>query len=450
MKLLFFSYNKANLFINLTLLIVLAFITALTSCHKENIQDGSIFEAVAEYRIFYEEQMLKSGTKGHPNVPGRSPQWEKATIKNWYRGCAAVAPLDYDKNYFIRTSSSPYSMNLGATSFLMVNKGKDGSMQGEIVYLIPDGQTNQSDKGRKSRFSGTIVTENLQGEFLTAYVCQSDGKVFNYGNSDTTASLKNANSIESLECWIYEVWQKTSIDGGETWSEPTLISSQMECYSFSDVNSAAYAYEYYELGGGGGGNESSTSQSFRPLSADETQNLENVRIEISVDCATKKVIDEVWNGLSFNVEGSISYPAHYDPATNTITFRSSSDINSNAILEELFHAYQNTVYPDGTCQYNFGTPGFTNIEFEAKVFKDIYSKLYGGMTSGNIGFPTLFFAEYEAWTINIANNGFTPALMEQYNTMLGYFNEYNSYYGGYLLDGFGSPNAIIQSKLGCN
>ncbi len=117
--------------------------------------------------------MLKSGTKDHPNIPRRSPHWEKATIQKWYRGTAAVTPLDYGENYFIRTSKSPYSMDLGAASYLLVNKERDSSMQGEIVYLIPDGQSGQSDKGRKSRFSGTIVTENLQGEFLAAYVCHS-------------------------------------------------------------------------------------------------------------------------------------------------------------------------------------------------------------------------------------------------------------------------------------
>ena len=158
----------------------------------------------------------------------------------------------------------------------------------------------------------------------------------------------------------------------------------------------------------------------------------------------------MWNGLNFNVDGSISNPAKYNCAINTITLKSGSSINKNAILEELFHAYQNTIYPEGTCQYHLGTPGYTNIEFEAKVFNDIYSKLYGGMTSGNVNFPPLLFDEYETWITNNAYEGITQAFREQYNTMLGYFNEYNSFYGGYLLPGFGSPNAMIQSKVDCN
>lgn len=438
----------------MTVIIVLAIITVLTSCHKADIQDGTILDEIAEYRSFYEEQLLKNGTKSHSNMPRRNPVWGKATIKNWRRGYAAVTPLDYDGDYFIRTSTSSYYMNLGAASFLMINKTRDGSMQGEIVYLIPDGLASRSEKGGKSRFSGTIVVVNLQGGFLAAYALQTDGSVLRYGNTSTTASLKNANSTNGFNCFIYEIWQKTSIDGGQTWSDPTLISSRMECYYFPDDNEVFY--DYVDLGGGGGGgggvggSDIITSVSSRPLTSEENQKLDEVRLMISVDCATNKVIDAVWNGLIFNVKESISNPAIYSPDSNTITFSNSSSINTNNILEELFHAYQNTIYAGGIAQYADLKPGNTNIEFEAKLFKDIYAASYGGGWSGNIGFPDSIRNKYNAWVWDIAMEGFTPMLMEQYSTMLGYFNQYNSFYGGYLLPGLASPLAIIQSRNGCN
>jgi hypothetical protein len=74
MKPLFLCKNKAKIFFSLAILVALAFIAVLTSCHKEDIQDGSIFDAITEYRAFYEEQMLKGATIGHPNIPRRSPQ----------------------------------------------------------------------------------------------------------------------------------------------------------------------------------------------------------------------------------------------------------------------------------------------------------------------------------------------------------------------------------------
>jgi hypothetical protein len=409
--------------------------------------------------------MRNSETKGHSTIPRRSHKWEKAIIKKWHRGYAAVTPLDYEENYFISSSTSPYSFTLGAISFLMINKGRDGSLQGEIVYIIRDRLIIPSDKGGQPRFSGTILVESLHGEFLSAYVCQPDGSVLRYSDSGKTISPKKVDS-KGYDCYIYELWQKTSIDGGETWSEPTLLSSHMEC-SYSPDYTVDTAYDYYDLGGGGGevtyesgvedGGGAITPQTSRPLSSDETQKLSLVRNEFTKDCATNKVVNTVWGGLNFNVDGSISTPAQYDPNTNTITFRNSSSINANNIHEELFHAYQNTVYLGGTVQYSRYKPGNTNIEFEAKLFKDIYlyTELYvnGNMIpygeSGSIGFPNQQMNEYNAWVRSIAEQGFTLTLMAKYSTMLGYFNQYNSLYGGYLLPGLDIPLAILYSKSGC-
>ena len=460
MKRIFLFKNKAKLINSLALLYTLVSITVLSSCNKEDLKDSPVPDAIAEYRTFYEEQTQNTGTKGHYSTPRRNPQWEKATIQKWYRGYAAVTPLDYEENYFIRSSTSPYTMDLNASSFLLINKGRDSSMQGEIVYIIPDGLASRSDKGGQPRFSGTILVEGLNGEFLAAYVCKPDGSVLRYTDSGVTTSPKTEGS-KGIDCYIYEIWQITSIDGGETWSEPILISSHMECSYFPD-NSVDTAYDYYDLGGGGGdvtyesgvddGGGAITPQTFRPLTTDETQILESVRIALSKDCATSKVVNTVWSGLSFNVNGSISDPAQYNPSNNTITFRNSSSINVNNIHEELFHAYQSTVYPGGTTQYSRFKPGWTNLEFEAKLFKDIYllKALSGsGSYSASIGFPDYIMNEYVNWVLEIVEKGFTLTLMAKYSTMLGYFNQYNSLYGGYLLSGLDIPLAILHSKSGC-
>ncbi|MBW1613341.1 MAG: hypothetical protein JRJ57_05065 [Deltaproteobacteria bacterium] len=445
MKLSFYCKDKAYQIISLGLLTALVFMTVLTSCNKENLQDSSIPDAISEYQSFYEEQMQSSETKGHSNIPRKSPIWEKATIKNWRRGYAAVIPIDYEKNYIIRSTTSPYTMRLQASSFIMINKGRDGSMNGEIVYLMPNGQANQSEKTGQSSFSGTIVTESLHGEFLASYICKPDGTVMHYVNSDGRTSLKKTNT-KGLDCWTYELWQITSIDGGETWSDPILISSHTECYYTPDIYYFEIADDYNDLGGGGG----SSSQSFRPLTTDESEMLESVRINISQDCATNNVVNSVWSDLSFNVNSSIATPAQYNSSNNTITFRNSTSINANAILEEVFHAFQNTIYPGGIGQYSMNNTGFTNIEFEAKLFKDIYTALYSGVWSGNIGFPDPYMEQYSNWVYDIAMEGFTQDLMEQYNTMLGYFNQFNAFYGGYISPELNTPLAIIQSKEGCN
>ncbi len=98
MKKKLFKRINAHHFISPTIFIALAFIAILTSCHKEDCQDDSVLDVIAEYRTFYEEQMHDSGTKSFSNIPQKSPQWGKATIQNWHRGRAAVIPLDYHRN----------------------------------------------------------------------------------------------------------------------------------------------------------------------------------------------------------------------------------------------------------------------------------------------------------------------------------------------------------------
>ncbi len=161
----------------------------------------------------------------------------------------------------------------------------------------------------------------------------------------------------------------------------------------------------------------------------------------------------MWKGLNFEVNSSITNSAKYNYATNTITFKSSSDIDKYNVIEEFFHAYQNTIYPEGTCQYHLGTPGYTNIEFEAKLFKDIFGILRLMGMSGSIGFPRDYKSDYGDWVFNLSletsMERFNQALLEKYSTMLGYFNQYDSEYGGYLLPGLDRPQAIFKSKSGC-
>jgi len=80
---------------------------------------------------------------------------------------------------------------------------------------------------------------------------------------------------------------------------------------------------------------------------------------------------------------------------------------------------------------------------------DLLSGGYGGMWSGNIDFPELILKAYSDWVFNIAEQGFTQAVMAKYSTMLGYFNQYSYGYGGYLLESLDTPLAILQAQSGC-
>ena len=90
------------------------------------------------------------------------------------------------------------------------------------------------------------------------------------------------------------------------------------------------------------------------------------------DCLQNHLFNQLDNGpnINFYIDANLSSYAAYNPSNNDLSFRNEGEINSQNLMEELFHAYQNNIaYPGGTSQYT--TVGRANIEFEAEVYSDI-------------------------------------------------------------------------------
>lgn len=435
----------------------------LWSCQDETIlytqPESKSF--INECRNFYDLQMgetySSTDVKVQQQIPKRNPKWEHAAIIPFSMGDGLVAPLNYDEYNFVRTTINPFDVLMEDASYLMMYKDNGGNMHGEIVFLLPD---NTKPKYRqKQEFYGTIIVQDLKGNIIKGYIHHHDGSVT--GLIPTSSGMASAvtNLTKSVNCYTFEMWQIVSMDGGQTWSPPRLLSSRTECFISYDQpcwatdngSGGSGGYEDYIAGGGGSGTIPPPPTD-RPLTVTEINILNQIKSTISTDCATGKVVGSVWNGMGFAVDGSITSPAQWDRTTNTISFQSSSQINTSTLMEELFHAYQNTVYPGGTGKYSKGKPGNTNIEFEAKLFKDIYTantELYG-VWIGCIGFPYQIAHEYIIWVMDIAEQGFTQAVMANYSTMLGYFNQYSAEdYRGHLLESLDTPLAILQAQSDC-
>jgi hypothetical protein len=434
---------------------------SLGACQDENTlyEQPESKSFLDECRNFYDLQMgeIYSSTdvKVEQQVPKRNPKWEDAAVMPLSMGDGLVAPLNYDEYNFVRTTINPYDMPMEDASYLMMYKDNGGNMHGEIVFLLPDGQKAETKDRQKQEFYGTIIVQDLKGNIIKGYTHHQDGSITGLipTNSDMASAVSNL--TKSVNCFTFEIWQIVSMDGGQTWSPPRLLSSRTECFisydepcwSTGDGGGGSGSYEDYSAGGGGSGT-TPPPPTDRTLTFTERDTLNQIKSKISADCAIGKVVSSVWNGMGFAVDGSITTPAQWDRTTNTITFQNSNQINPENVMEELFHAYQNTVYPGGTGKYSKGKPGNTNIEFEAKLFRDIYTALYGGGWSGCFDFPYSIMDQYQKWVCTISE-GFNPELMGQYGVMLGYFNQYSHGYGGFLLSNLNTPTAILQAKSGC-
>jgi hypothetical protein len=153
-------------------------------------------------------------------------------------------------------------------------------------------------------------------------------------------------------------------------------------------------------------------------------------------------------GMYTNVTET-SAAAAYDPNYKSIKFRDKKAITKESLKEELFHALQDVYYPGGIAQYGKDKqgnklPGFVNIEFEAKVFKDI-------IESPDVGccwafkdvddFPKNLSDEYIRWIYGIRE--FTISLEDaDYQKWLNFFNQYDREYTSPMHSDLSTPNAI--------
>lgn len=123
-------------------------------------------------------------------------------------------------------------------------------------------------------------------------------------------------------------------------------------------------------------------------------------------------------------------------------FSDNTSITSAVLKEELFHAWQNAYYSGGIAQYL--DVGKVNIEFEAKVFKDIIESPIATCCCAFIeaeNFPEKLSTEYSLWIYGIRES--IISLQDtDYQKWLNLFNQFNTEYSSPMHQNLSTPNAI--------
>lgn len=156
--------------------------------------------------------------------------------------------------------------------------------------------------------------------------------------------------------------------------------------------------------------------------------------------------------LNFGIK-ACTLPGGYNPITKRISFNDDGNITSETLKEELFHAWQDAYYFDGKWQYR--ETGKVNIEFEAKLFKDIISPDGSGCCYTiyeNLG----GISEEELVEIREELNVLRDFIFDvrEFNTIdfsridytyyLDLFNKYNKDYSSPKSSNLNNPNALIN------
>ncbi|MGE0087941.1 MAG: hypothetical protein AB7S50_00515 [Bacteroidales bacterium] len=392
-------------------------------------------QLIFEAQSFFENEVLpsvdtlelKGNNKDEPRKKiKKTPLWDKAFIRDLSFGTGVVVPLIYEKELYVPRGIS--SISLSNLSYILFYIDGESQMHAELVTTLPDENFMYSIDDSQP-FSGLVIIEDWFGNFIKGFL-HKDGQI-------TEIELHNYNK-EIQNCTTTDYYDCISDNGGLTW-DCDLYDSQTICHS--PIAGGGYEVDY----------PSSSTSSKRNLTPVEKADLLNEKKDLLINwCPSQMVINAVWSSLNFKIDPTLSTPAGYLPGSNTIVFRDASSITSVNLIEEAFHAFQNSYYPGGISEY-YKNPGETNIEFEAKIFKDVY-QIYtnGGIVwSGSINFPLNERRQYEALVWSIYDNGFTQSVLSQYSTVLNYFLKYSAYRSG-IIDIFNTPKAFMNSKTNCN
>jgi hypothetical protein len=162
----------------------------------------------------------------------------------------------------------------------------------------------------------------------------------------------------------------------------------------------------------------------------QKDSLQAVLNKIVSDCIGQAIYNYfTQNSVAFGflITPSSSYPAFYNAATGNIAIQNLTSLTSAALEEEFFHAYQNLNIQGGILQYA-GKSGDANIEFEAKLLRDI-DYYINPTPQGNQ--PAVNSPAYTNFIQTITNNFTSFPTSFTSSELSTYFNSNDAIYPGY-------------------
>jgi hypothetical protein len=353
-------------------------------------------------------------------------KWESAQVMEIDNSTVVEVQVKLKGKYEVMSEKDPL-LNL---DYRLLFIEKNGTIASYMEYLISKKEPSYLQDTKKASylkrdgsFEGTIVLEDSKNEFSTIYHSTGDSQELRLKDLPTVCIGLYENFSDGTSVLI-EILYCTSSGGGDDGGG--------------------------SVGGGGGSTNPTTNPTPKTnqilktnyLNQTQTNLLETALSSlINEHCMTQSAYNMLVNNvikLDFKMNTLLSIPASYNPTSKSISFRSNSDINSASLKEELFHAAQDAFYPGGTAQYT--STGKVNIEFEAKLYKDIMAfPCCGALNIGTA--PENIINSYNIWVYSIQDN---PSNISDsdYQYWLNQFNTYTPDYSSPTSSNLSSPNAL--------
>ncbi|WP_323405365.1 hypothetical protein [Proteiniphilum sp.] len=317
---------------------------------------------------------------------------------------------------------------------------------------------------RDNRFTGRVVYHDLNGNFVHGWGYE-DGEITRSikpecGTDDPVVMMSPSGSDG---CVLVQEWgwTRTCTDWYtyDYYGNPVYTGTTCTDWEWGLIRS------YWECSSGGGHNPSPPAVASPRLQAIIALfSLTNTQISM-LNSALSQLIAEgclqeaMYNKLvAKNVKlhfGMVenptdeTAPANYYAGSKSLKFKNDNTINADNLKEELFHALQDAYYSGGISQYGKDAqdnklPGHVNVEFEAKVFKDIsmvmgsYSAFFKTETPEEIAAND----EYGKWIGDVQSYPIFLGEPIVYNYWLNLFNQLNPQYSSPFSNDFKSFHSL--------
>lgn len=257
---------------------------------------------------------------------------------------------------------------------------------------------NNSYLKRDQKFSGFVFYHDMEGDFVNAWR-YLDGVAYSISPDAETPGLGLRSSMSCTYYYnigITETCYYTVHEGGDTLNGCNVTVDYY--YGWWECGSTGGSGNYN--GGDGGTGPGGNLGGIATQSSLDDSATTQIEVTISMlltNCAYKYMFDYLNNkGAKFSdivYDPSIS-SGQYDPYTKTLKFRDATVIEQS-FPEEFIHFFQDNFYYGGINYYY--NAAMMNIEFEAKVTKDILCWMTGYGYCNYNGAGSNYPVQYELW-----------------------------------------------------
>lgn len=402
------------------------------------------------------QRTSKAGAKAEKTTK-RKIRWEEAYTVKLPDGEKMIVPFSLEDEIFFYDRFGTRNAYSSFTFFITSKKGNKHEF--ELATFIPEYPDDISKE--TEQFSGEIIIEDISGNFVKAYL-MNDGKLVGDGVQQTEQGR-----ILGYTCRLVEYWSCAQVPSIGYYAPCHFMYNEYICYYTEPTSLATASNGYLQLIHGGTGHDNQGNSPYYPFPDRLTRLSKGIsNLTQSQKATVNETMDDLINKncafaslyvnlvsndarIKWTMDPTIVSVAVYQPSNQSISFKSSADINEHNLQEEMFHRYQDAYYQGGSAQYN--PAGLYNIEFEAALLRDLSNLMYGWPAG-----QAVIDDDYYFWLMEITEDGTKwptqwSHISEQYYYYLGkYVDQHPGLAGGTGLATYLEPQALLMVTRSSN